>query len=207
MPDPAQISPGSQPLLIGVNKGHLSMADVVRMGRTCQDSVSHNHDNTSGVSASGNSESSLSLHHQNNSEQQVLHGEWPLIEQPTGGTSQALHISSTSNANGPFVHPNLHTQDSLRRNCEIDGAQVSLRDVASDNVNSEKIESAFISSKQTITSSNTGLGSRTNSNLKNPCTSDFHRSHEHHEGNYCNSGFRFTSFNIVDKTNSDCYIA
>lgn len=200
MSDTAKVSAGPQPSLVGVSKGHLSMADIVRMGRTSQDAVSHNHCNTSGVSASGNSESSLSLHCQSNSEQQVFHDEWPVIEQPITGNSQALNMSASVNADGPFEHPNLHvTAVSLHGNSELDAAQDSWEEIASDKAISEKIESASISSKHTIMSSNSGLGSHSSSYVKSTCTSDLCSSYGHHEGNYCNSGFRFriTSFILV----------
>lgn len=175
----AQVSQASQPWSVGVSKGHLSMADIVRMGKTSQDAVSHNHCNSLGFSSSGNSESSLSLPCQNNSEQQGFHDGWPVIEQPITGNSQALNMSSSPNANGPFEHPYLYvTEVSLHRNCELDAAQVSREEIASDNAISEKIESASISN-------NTGLGSHSNSNLENNPTSDFRGSYEHHKGKYC----------------------
>ncbi|GAU32925.1 hypothetical protein TSUD_152860 [Trifolium subterraneum] len=160
--DTAQVSPAPQPWSVGVSKGHLSMADVVRMGKTPQDVVSHNHSNSLGVSSSGKSESSLSLPYQNSSEQQGLHDEWPVAEQPFTGNAQALNMSS-SNVNGPFEHPNLHvTEVSLHRNGEISAAQVSWEENASDNAISEKIDSA--------------------SNLESTTTSNFRSSHKHHEG-------------------------
>lgn len=160
------------------------MADIVRMGSTSQDDVSHNHYSAPAVSASGNSESSLSLHCENNSEQQVFHDEWPVIEQPITDNSQAPNLSALSNANWSSEHPSLHdTAVSLHRNYELDAAQVSWGDIASDNAISEKIESASESSKHTIMSSNNGLRVLSNSNLKNTSSSDFHNSHEHHEGN------------------------
>jgi hypothetical protein len=172
MSDTAQVSSAPQPWSAGVSKGHLSMADIVRMGRTSQDVVSHNHCNSLGVSSSGNSESSLSLPCQNNSEQHDLHNEWPqhdlhnewpVTEQPFTGNAQALNMPS-SNVNGPFEHPNLHvTEVSLHRNNELDAAQVSWEENASDNAISGKIDSA--------------------SNLENTITSDFSSSHKHHEGN------------------------
>ncbi|XP_061349671.1 uncharacterized protein LOC133294920 [Gastrolobium bilobum] len=171
MSDSAQVSSGPQSSLIGVSKGHLSMADVVRMGTTSQVAVSHNHYNTSQVSTDGNSESSLSLHCQKHSEQPVFHDEWPVIEQPITGNSHALNMSASSNSNELFKHPNLHdTAVSLCMNRELDAAQVSRGNVA--------IESASI---HNVTSSNTGLGSQSNSNLKNSCSSDFHSSCEHHD--------------------------
>ncbi|KAK2387402.1 RNA polymerase II degradation factor protein [Trifolium repens] len=162
MSDTAQVSSAPQSWSAGVSKGHLSMADIVRMGRTSQDVVSHNHCNSLGVSSSGNSESSLSLPCQNNSEQHDLHNEWPVTEQPFTGNAQALNMPS-SNVNGPFEHPNLHvTEVSLHRNNELDAAQVSWEENASDNAISGKIDSA--------------------SNLENTTTSDFRSSRKHHEG-------------------------
>ncbi|XP_027187189.1 uncharacterized protein [Cicer arietinum] len=174
MSDTAQVSPGPQPWSTGVSKGHLSMADIVRMGRTSQDAVSHNHCNSLGVSSSGNSESSLSLHCQNSSEQQGFHDEWPVIKQPFPGNQQVL--TSSSNANGLFEHPNLHgTAESLHRNCELDAAQVSREEITSGSAISETIESVSVSN-------NTGLGSHANFNLENTPTSNFPTSDEHHEG-------------------------
>ena len=160
------------------------MADIVRMGRTSQNAVSHDCDTASGVSASGNSESRLSLHCQDHSEQQVFHDKWPVNEQAITGNSRALNIFASSNANGPSEHSSLrNTAVSLRRNCELDASHVSWGDVASDDV----------------VSGNTGLGSHSNSNLKDTCSSDFHSSYGHHEGNYCNCSFRFriTYFSVV----------
>ncbi|CAJ2639630.1 unnamed protein product [Trifolium pratense] len=178
MSDTAQVSPAPQPWSVGVSKGHLSMADVVRMGRTSQDVVSHNNCNSLGVSSSGKSDSSFSLPCQNSSEQQGLHDEWPVAEQPFTGNASALNMSSSnvngpfehlsilmssSNVNGPFEHPNLHvTELSLHRNSELDATQVSWGEIARDNGISEKIDSA--------------------SNLENATTSDFCSSHKHREG-------------------------
>ncbi|KAE9598411.1 putative GBF-interacting protein [Lupinus albus] len=166
-----QVCPRLQPSLLGVRNGHLSMADIVRMGRASEDVVSHN--NASAVSASGNSESSLSLQCQNNSEQQVFHEEWPLSEQPITNNLQELNLSSSSNVNGSSEHPSWHDNAvSLHRNCELDATQQII---------SEKIESRSISSKDTSMSSNAGLGSLSNSNIKNTQSSDFYNSHKHHE--------------------------
>ncbi|KAI5409686.1 hypothetical protein KIW84_055220 [Lathyrus oleraceus] len=160
--DTAQVSPAPLPWSVGASKGHLSMADIVRMGTTSQDAVSHDHCNSIGVSSfSGNSESSLSLPCQNNSEQQSFHDEWPVIEQPISGNAQTLNWHDT--------------EVSLHRNCELDAAQVSREEIARDNAISEKIESASISD-------HTELGPHSNSNLKNTLTSDFSSSYEHHEG-------------------------
>ncbi|CAK8565468.1 unnamed protein product [Lathyrus sativus] len=153
MSDTAQVSPAPLPRLVGASKGHLSMADIVRMGTTSQDAVSHDHCNSIGVSSlSGNSESSLSLPCQNSSEQQSFHDEWPVIEQPISGNAQTLNM-----------------------NHELDAAQVSREEIARDNAISEKIESASISDY-------TELGPHSNSNLKNTLTSDFSGSYEHREG-------------------------
>ncbi|XP_058788252.1 uncharacterized protein LOC131662476 [Vicia villosa] len=172
MSDTVQVSPAPLPWSVGASKGHLSMADIVRMGTTSHDAVSHDHCNSIGVTLSGNSESSLNLPCQNNSEQQGFQDEWPVIEQPISGNAQALHMSSSSNANGPSEHD---TEVSLHRNRELDAAEVSREEISRDNAISEKIESASISN-------NTGLGPHSNSNLKNTLTSDFQSSYEHHEG-------------------------
>ncbi|CAL0310928.1 unnamed protein product [Lupinus luteus] len=171
--DSTQVSPRLQPSQLGVRNGHLSMADIVRMGRASEDVVSHNHYNASVVSTSGNSESSLSLQCQNNSEQQVFHEEWPVSEQPIIDNLQELNCSSSSNVNGSSEHPSGHdTAVSLHRNCESDATQQII---------SEKIESGSTSSKHTSMSSNAGLGSLSNSNIKNTQSSDFYNSYKHHK--------------------------
>lgn len=177
MSDTAQVSQASQPWSVGVSKGHLSMADIVRMGTASQDTISHNDCNSLGVSLSGNLESNLSLPYQNNSELQGFHDKWPVIEQPITGDAQTLNMSSSPKANGPFEHPNLHvTEVSLHRNCNLGAAQVSHEEIASgDNAISAKIEPASISN-------NARPGSHSNSNLKNTPTSNFCGSYEHHEG-------------------------
>nr|KYP52229.1 hypothetical protein KK1_025833 [Cajanus cajan] len=162
--------------MTGVSKGRLSMADIVRMGRTSsQDTVSHDLCNSSGVSACENSESSLGLPFQNHSEQQIFHDEWPIIEQPIARNSQALKMSASSNANGPFESMNV-TATCLHKNCELDAAPVSWGDVSGDDA-----VSASISSKHSILSSNTGLQSHSYSNLGNTLSSDLFSSHGHHE--------------------------
>ncbi|OIW13405.1 hypothetical protein TanjilG_19757 [Lupinus angustifolius] len=168
-----QVSPRLQPSLLGVRNGHLSMADIVRMGRASEDVVSHNHYNASAVSASGNPESSLSLQCQNNSEKQFFHEKWPVIEQPITDNLQELNLSSSSNVNGSPEHPSRHdTAVSLHRNFELDATQQII---------SEKIESGSTSSKHTSMSSNAGLGSLSNSNIKSTRSSDFCNSYKHHE--------------------------
>ncbi|CAI8596497.1 unnamed protein product [Vicia faba] len=119
MSDTAQVSPAPLPWSVGASKGHLSMADIVRMGTTSQDAVSHDNCNSIGVSLlSGNSESNLSVPCRNNSEQQGFHDEWPVIEQPITGNTQALNMSSSSNANGPLEHSNWH-------DTEVESASIS----------------------------------------------------------------------------------
>ncbi|XP_020230526.1 uncharacterized protein LOC109811252 isoform X2 [Cajanus cajan] len=174
--DSVQASSGPRPSMTGVSKGRLSMADIVRMGRTSsQDTVSHDLCNSSGVSACENSESSLGLPFQNHSEQQIFHDEWPIIEQPIARNSQALKMSASSNANGPFESMNV-TATCLHKNCELDAAPVSWGDVSGDDA-----VSASISSKHSILSSNTGLQSHSYSNLGNTLSSDLFSSHGHHE--------------------------
>jgi len=182
--DSAQASLGPEPSMTGMSKGCLSMADIVRMGTTSsQDTVSHNCNTSGGVSACGNSESSLPLPSQNHSEQQVFHDEWPATEQPIARNAQELNMSASSNANGPFEHPSLHVNAiGLHRNCELDTAPVSWGDVACDNDAFEKNESASISREHTVLSSNTGLRSHSNSNLRNTISSDHCSSYGHGEG-------------------------
>ncbi|KHM99631.1 hypothetical protein glysoja_006474 [Glycine soja] len=181
--DSAQASLGPEPSMTGMSKGCLSMADIVRMGTTSsQDTVSHNCNTSGGVSACGNSESSLPLPSQNHSEQQVFHDEWPATEQPIARNAQELNMSASSNANGPFEHPSLHVNAiGLHRNCELDTAPVSWGDVACDNDAFEKNESASISREHTVLSSNTGLRSHSNSNLRNTISSDHCSSYGHGE--------------------------
>ncbi|KAK7305012.1 hypothetical protein VNO77_42910 [Canavalia gladiata] len=198
--DSAQASPAPQPSMVGMNKGRLSMADIVRMGRTSQDAVSHNHCNALGTSTCGNSESSVGLPYQSHSEQQTFHDDRSVIEQPVARNSQELNISASSNASGPFEPPSFHdTAVCLRRNCELGSAQVSWGDVACDNVISEKIESASISSKQTILSSHTGLRSDSNSNLRNTLYSDLCSSYEPHE-DVSSAASIFQRLNIGEST-------
>ncbi|XP_014523325.1 uncharacterized protein LOC106779670 isoform X1 [Vigna radiata var. radiata] len=177
--DSAQASSGPQPSITGVKKGHLSMADIVRMGRTSSQDVVNNF-NTSGVSACRNLESSLGLPCQNHSEQQVFHDEWPVIEHPIARYSQAPNMYA-SNSDGPLEHPSLHdTALCSHRNSELDVAPVSWRDVACDVV-SEETESAPMSTKPALLSSNTGLQSHSNSNFGNTLSPDHRSSHKHHE--------------------------
>ncbi|XP_027341474.1 uncharacterized protein LOC113854583 isoform X2 [Abrus precatorius] len=180
--DSTQASPRLQPSMIGVSKGRLSMADIVRMGRTSQDAVSHTHCNSSGDLACGNSESSLGLSCQNHSEKQNFHDDCSVMEQPIARNSQTLNMSASNANNGLFEYPSLHsTAVCLRRNCELDAAQASWGNVICDNVISKKVESACMPSKHTILSNNDGLGSHSNPNLRNTLSSDLHSSYEHYE--------------------------
>ena len=118
--DSTQASLGPEPSMTGMSKGCLSMADIVRMGTTSsQDTVSHNCNTSGGVSACGNSESSLPLPSQNHSEQQVFHDEWPATEQPIARNAQELNMSASSNANGPFEHPSLHVNAKDKREGKV----------------------------------------------------------------------------------------
>ncbi|KAF7833509.1 GBF-interacting protein 1 [Senna tora] len=177
----SRVSPGLKPTFLGVSKGHLSMADVVRMGKPSQDAVSYYHSKAPGVSASARPDSSLSLHHYNQSGQQDINHERPVIEQPVSGTEpHASKMSALSNVNLPSDHLNLQSNtDSLLRNHVSGEAQVSQGDV-SDNVNSEKIESGFLTSRHTIMN-NAGLASHFNYNLKNSGATDSHSSSAHQE--------------------------
>ncbi|XP_027933286.1 uncharacterized protein LOC114188832 [Vigna unguiculata] len=178
--DSVQASSGPQPSITGVKKGHLSMADIVRMGRTSSQDVVNNF-NTSGVSACRNLESSLGLPRQNHSEQQVFHDEWPVIEHPIARDSQAPNMYA-SNSNGPLEHPSLHVAALCsHRNSDLDVAPVSWRDVTCDDVVSEETESAFMSTKHALLSSNTGLQSHSNPNFGNTLFPDHRSSNKHHE--------------------------
>ncbi|KAL2322533.1 hypothetical protein Fmac_026912 [Flemingia macrophylla] len=177
--DSAQTSSGPWPSMTGVSKGRISMADIVRMGRTSsQDAVSDDLFNSSGVFACENSESSLGLPCQNHSEQQVFHDEWPIIEQPIARNSQTLKTSASSSANGPSEHPSMTlTPTCLPENCELDAAPVSWGNVSGDDS-----VSASISSKHIILSSDSGLQSHSHSNLRSTLSPDLCSSHEQHEG-------------------------
>ncbi|KAL5099563.1 hypothetical protein RYX36_003890 [Vicia faba] len=86
---------------------------------------------------------------------------WPVIEKPITGNTQALNMSSSSNANGSLEHPNWNdTEVNSHMNHELDATQDSREEIDRDNVVSKKVESASISN-------NTGLGPHSNSNLKN----------------------------------------
>ncbi|KAI4308094.1 hypothetical protein L6164_031203 [Bauhinia variegata] len=176
----AQVSPAIQPSWIGVSKGHLSMADIVRMGRPqkslqLSNETSHAsevanwncHPKVLGVSATAESESSSSLHSENPSgQQQVFHDEWPVIEQPMDcNLSNSLNMSASSNAN---MHG---TTISLLGNCESDARNVSQEDVVSENHNSDNMESASKSSRHVVTCNN-GLASYSNYNLNNTVSSE-----------------------------------
>ncbi|MED6108585.1 hypothetical protein PIB30_119157 [Stylosanthes scabra] len=160
----AQVSSGLKTSSLGVSKAHLTMADIVRMGRTYQNAVSHDHCMASGVSAFGNSETMLNLDSQNHSEQQPFHDKWPVNELPTTSTSQAPTIFASLNANGPSEQISSYdTAVSLCRNSELDSSQGATGDSASDDVMCNQ----------------TGLGSHSDSNPKDICSSDLHHSHGH----------------------------
>lgn len=160
------------------------MADIVRMGKPSQDAISHYHSKASGVSVSAKPEPSLSLHNHNQSVQQVFNHEWPVIENSVSGNdSHASKLSALSNANILSDHVGLRSNaDSLLGNCVSEEDQVSQRNVASDNVNSDKIESSSVSCQHTIMKK-AGLTSHSNYNL-NTSGTDSHSSSEHNEGNY-----------------------
>ncbi|MED6107989.1 hypothetical protein PIB30_019216 [Stylosanthes scabra] len=162
----AQVSSGLQTSSLGVSKAHLTMADIVRMGRTSQNVVSHDHCTASGVTAFGNSETMLNLDSQNHSEQQPFHDKWSVNELPTTSTSQAPAIFASLNANGPPEQVNSYdTAVSLCRNSELDSAQGATWDSVTDDV----------------MCSQTGLGSHSDSNPKDTCSSDLHHSHGHED--------------------------
>ncbi|RYR79333.1 hypothetical protein Ahy_A01g004162 isoform B [Arachis hypogaea] len=161
----AQVSSGLQTSLLGVSKAHLTMADIVRMGRTSQN-VSHDDCTASGVSASGNSETMLNLDSQSHSEQQPFHDKWHVNEQPTTSSSQAPTVFASLNANGPSKQSSLcDTVVSVCRNSELDSSQGAWGDCASDDVMCSK----------------TKLESHSNSNSKDTCSSDLHHSQGHED--------------------------
>ncbi|XP_020963332.1 uncharacterized protein LOC107634798 isoform X1 [Arachis ipaensis] len=161
----AQVSSGLQTSLLGVSKAHLTMADIVRMGRTSQN-VSHDDCTASGVSASGNSETMLNLDSQSHSEQQPFHDKWHVNEQPTTSSSQAPTVFASLNANGPSKQSSLcDTVVSVCGNSELDSSQGAWGDCASDDVMCSK----------------TKLESHSNSNSKDTCSSDLHHSQGHED--------------------------
>ncbi|XP_054797724.1 uncharacterized protein LOC129302871 isoform X2 [Prosopis cineraria] len=155
-----------QPTLLGVSKGHLSMADIVRMGKPSQDAISH-HSKAPAVSTSAKPESSLSSHYYNQTHQQDFNHERPVIDQPVvGNESHASKLSALSNANVPSDYFNPQSsKDSFLRNSVSNEAQVPLRDIVSDDVDSDEIEPGFLSSGHP-TMNNTGLASHSNYNLR-----------------------------------------
>ncbi|XP_028777907.1 uncharacterized protein LOC114734444 isoform X2 [Neltuma alba] len=175
----AGVSSRLQPNLLGASKGHLSMADIVRMGKPSQDAISH-HSKSLGVSALTKPESSLSSHYYNQTHQQDFNHEWPVIEQPVVGNElHASKLPALSNANVPSDHFNPQSdKDSLFRSCVPDEAQVPLQDIASDNVDSDNIESGFLPSRHP-TMNNTGLASHSNYNLRSTSSTNSHSSSDH----------------------------
>ncbi|KAI9114638.1 hypothetical protein K1719_014336 [Acacia pycnantha] len=163
----AGVSSRLQPTLLGVSKGHLTMADIVKMGKPSQDAVSH-HSKAPGLSALTNPESSLSSYHHDRIQQEDFNHERPVIEKPVvGNESHASKLSALSNANMPSDHFNPQSnKDSLLSNCGSDEAQVPLQDISSDNVDPDKIDSGFLPSRHP-TVNDTGLASDSNSNLRN----------------------------------------
>ncbi|MED6188504.1 hypothetical protein PIB30_086622 [Stylosanthes scabra] len=102
---------------------------------------------------------------------------------PTTSTSQAPTIFASLNANGPSEQINSYdTAVSLCRNSELYSSQGATGDSASDDVMCNQ----------------TRLGSHSDSNPKDTCSSDLHHSHGH-EGYYSNCCFslRMTNFSIV----------
>lgn len=208
-----QPSPGNHSTSFGTSSGHLSMAEIVKMGRPpskgshiSSDTSSHpdafatNLCNcrveSSQTSAFLEPEMHRCMHSQNPSHvsemihkpgdtsgQNAFHDEWPVIEQSTAASRSSV---SSANVEIHANQSNLYINDSnMPRDCQSHKVQVSEGNYSSQNLSSDHNAYAFASSRQKMVDASSGRSYCVDDLSSNSSSYDSHRSaYENGEGNY-----------------------
>lgn len=206
-----QPSPGNHSTSFGTSSGHLSMAEIVKMGRPpskgshiSSDTSSHpdafatNLCNcrveSSQTSAFLEPEMHRCMHSQNPSHvsemihkpgdtsgQNAFHDEWPVIEQPTAASRSSV---SSANVEIHANQSNLYINDSnMPRDCQSHKVQVSEGNYSSQNLSSDHNAYAFASSRQKMVDASSGRSYCVDDLSSNSSSYDSHRSaYENGEG-------------------------
>ncbi|VVA38937.1 PREDICTED: GBF-interacting 1 [Prunus dulcis] len=206
-----QPSPGNQSTSFGTSSGHLSMAEIVKMGRppskgshissdtsSHQDAFATNLCNcrveSSQTSAFMEPEMHQCMHSQNPSRvsemihkpgdtsgQNAFHDEWPVIEQPTAASRSSV---SSANVEIHANESNLYINDSnMPRDCQSHKVQVSEGNYSSQNLSSDHNAYAFASSRQKMVDASGGRSYCVDDLSSNSSSYDSHRSaYENGEG-------------------------
>ncbi|KAK6259373.1 hypothetical protein SCA6_013847 [Theobroma cacao] len=200
-----QPSLGSQPTRVGATLGHVTMADIVRMGRPqskgsqmpCetsfipQDAVLPNsaiyHMKPSDATSPSqpgthqdlqSSDLDMTFESGKKSRQHDFDNEWPVVEPITASSD----IGSTMYSNQSYLYSN---RANLSNNCWSDNILVTESDAARENLSSDQTSSAQASSKQIFMNGSEGTPKHDDdlSKNKNSSSPDSYRQiHEHQEG-------------------------
>ncbi|BFG25642.1 hypothetical protein CerSpe_119160 [Prunus speciosa] len=206
-----QPSLGNHSTSFRTSSGHLSMAEIVKMGRppskgshissdtsSHQDAFATNLCNccveSSQTSAFMEPEMHRCMHSQNPSRvsemihkpgdtsgQNAFHDEWPVIEQPTAASRSSV---SSANVEIHANQSNLYINDSnMPRDCQSHKVQVSEGNYSSQNLSSDHNAYAFASSRQKMVDASGGRSYCVDDLSSNSSSYDSHRSaYENGEG-------------------------
>lgn len=214
-----QPSLGSQPTRVGATLGHVTMADIVRMGRPqskgsqmpCetsfipQDAVLPNsaiyHMKPSDATSPSqpgthqdlqSSDLDMTFESGKKSSQHDFDNEWPVVEPITASSD----IGSTMYSNQSYLYSN---RANLSNNCWSDNILVTESDAARENLSSDHTSSVQASSKQIFMNGSEGTPKHDDdlSKNKNSSSPDSYRQiHEHQEGKFSCSKFEFVGLSI-----------
>ena len=203
-----QPSSGSQSTWVGATSGHVTMADIVRMGRpqskgsqmpcetsyTPQDAVLSNSAIYQMKPSLATSPSQLEtyedLHSSDlnmiresgkKSSQHDFDNEWPVNEQITASSD----IGATMYSNQSYLHSN---RANLSSNCYSNNILVSESNASRENLSSDHVNSAQASSKQIFMNDSGGTSEHDDDLCKDTSSPDSYRQiYEHQEGKFSGS--------------------